>query len=109
MDEATTRSEREIGKKAMIRALLVSNWHQRLYFIIRSVIMGLISASVAFLIILFFGSISAKLEIGLGVFSFMFSLTVSRLLDVPIVKVTKLVLVLLNKHKNLRDFVLKHF
>lgn len=30
MDEASTRSERNVGKKAVIKALLVSTWHQRL-------------------------------------------------------------------------------
>jgi hypothetical protein len=109
MDEAPTRYERDVGKKAVIKALLVSTWHQRLYFIIRSAIMGLMSASVAFIFILFFGSISIRLEIGLGIFSFMLSLAVSRLFDVQIVKVTKLILVLLDNHKNIRDFVLKHF
>ena len=71
--------------------------------------MGLMSASVAFIFILIFGSISISLEIGLGIFSFVLSLAVSRLFDVQIVKVTKLVLMLLDNHKNIRDFVLKHF
>ena len=109
MDEAPTRSERDLGKKSLIKALLVSTWHQRLYFIIRSSIMGLMSASVAFIFILIFGSISISLEIGLGIFSFVLSLAVSRLFDVQIVKVTKLILMLLDNHKNIRDFVLKHF
>ena len=65
MDEASTRSERNVGKKAVIKALLVSTWHQRLYFIVRSAIMGLISASVTFVFIVVFGSINFTLEIGL--------------------------------------------
>jgi len=44
MDEATTRPERDVGKKAVIKALLISTWQQRLYFIIRSFIMGLLGA-----------------------------------------------------------------
>jgi hypothetical protein len=109
MDEASTRSERNVGKKAVIKALLVSTWHQRLYFIVRSAIMGLISASVTFVFIVVFGSIDFTLEIGLGVFSFVLSLAVSRLFDVQIVKITKIVLLFLGNHRGLRDFVLKHF
>ena len=109
MNEAPTRSERDVGKKAVIEALLLSTWHQRLYFIIRSVIMGILSASVTFLFILYFGSINIRLQVVLGMFTFVFSLAVSRLLDVQIVKVTKKVVAFLGNHKSLRDFVLNHF
>ena len=109
MDEAKTRSERDVGKKAVIKALLVSTYHQRLYFIIRSAIMSLISASITFGFIAVFGSIHFTLEIGIGIFSFVVSLTASRLFDVQIVKITKNILLFLGDHKGLRDFVLKHF
>jgi hypothetical protein len=93
----------------VIKALLVSTWHQRLYFIVRSAIMGLVTASIPFVFIAVFGSIDFTLEIGLGVFSFVVSLAVSRLFDVQIVKITKMVLLFLGNHRGLRDFVLKHF
>jgi hypothetical protein len=109
MDEAPTRSERDVGKKAVIKALLISTWLQRLYFVIRSLIMGILSASVTFLFILFLGSINIRLQIVLGMFTFVFSLAVSRLLDVQIVKDTKKVVAFLGNHKSLRDFVLNHF
>jgi hypothetical protein len=109
MDEASTQHERDVGKKAVIKALLLSTWHQRLYFIIRSCIMGILSASVTFLFILYFGSISIRLQVPLGIFTFVFSLAVSRLFDVPIVKATKRVVDFLGNHKRLRDFVLNHF
>ncbi len=109
VDEAPARPERDVGKKAVIKALLVSTWHQRLYFIIRSAIMGLVGASVTFLFILIFGSIGFTLEIVLGMFTFVLSLAVTRLFDVQLVKVTKLALEFLNDHEGLRDFVLKHF
>ena len=109
MDEAPTRPERDIGKKAVIRALLVSTWQQRLYFIIRSLIMGILGACVTFLFILCFGPINFRLQIVFGMFSFVFSLAVSRLLDLQIVKTTKMVVAFLGNHKSLRDFVLNHF
>jgi len=109
MNEAPTPPERDIGKKAVIKALLISTWLQRLYFIIRSLIMGVLGASVTFLFILCFGSINFRLQVVLGMFTFVFSLAVSRLLDVQIVKATKQIVAFLGNHKSLRDFVLNHF
>ena len=108
-EEAPTKRERDIGKKAVVEALLVSTWHTRLYFIIRSFIMGLLSASLTFLFVLIFHSITLTLEIPLGIFSFIFSLAVSRLLDVQIVKATKTITDYLSNHKSLRNFILNHF
>jgi hypothetical protein len=71
--------------------------------------MGILSASVTFLFILYFGSINIRLQVVLGMFTFVFSLAVSRLLDVQIVKATKKVVAFLSNHKSLRDFVLNHF
>jgi hypothetical protein len=108
-DEAPTMHERDIGKRAVVEALIVSTWHTRLYFIIRSFIMGLLSASLTFLFVLIFRAITLTLEIPLGIFSFVFSLAVSRLLDVPIVKATKSAVDYLSSHKGLKDFILSHF
>jgi hypothetical protein len=107
--EASTEHERDLGKRAVIEALIVSTWHTRLYFIIRSFIMGLMGASMAFFFVLIFHSLTLTLEIPLGIFSFVFSLVVSRLLDVPIVKVTKAITGYLSVHKGLRNFILNHF
>ena len=108
-EEAPTKQERNIGKKAVVEALLVSTWHTRLYFIIRSFIMGLLSASLTLVFVLIFHSITLALEIPLGIFSFVFSLAVSRLLDVQIVKATKAITDYLSTHNSLRSFILNHF
>ncbi len=108
-NEAQTPRERDVGKKAVVKALLVSTWHQRLYFIIRAFIMSILGASVTFLFILIFGSINFRLQIILGIFTFVFSLAVSRLLDVQIVKTTRAIVALLSDHKGIRDFILNHF
>ena len=108
-DEAPTKRERDIGKKAVVEALLVSTWHTRLYFIIRSFIMGLLGALLTFIFLLIFHRITLTLEIPLGIFSFLFTLAVSRLLDVQIVKTTKAITNYLVNHKSLRDFILNHF
>ncbi len=108
-DEAPTKHERDVGKRAVVEALLVSTWHTRLYFIIRSFIMGLLSASITFAFVLAFHSITLAVEIPLGIFSFVFSLAASRLLDVQIVRATRLIVSYLAGHKGIRDFVLNHF
>ena len=108
-EQAPTKRERDVGKKAVIEALLVSTWHTRLYFIIRSFIMGILSASITFTFVLIFHSITLALEIPLGIFSFIFSLAASRLLDVQIVKATRIIVNYLSSHRSLRDFVLNHF
>ena len=107
--EAPTSHERDVGKKAVVEALLLSTWHTRLYFIIRSLIMGLLGASLTFVSVLIFHSITLTLEIPLGIFSFVFSLAVSRLLDVQLVKATRIIVDYLGGHKSLRNFVLNHF
>ncbi len=108
-EEAPTKAERDVGKRAVVKALLVSTWHTRLYFIIRSFIMGIISASITFISVLIFHSITLAIEIPLGILSFVFSLAISRLLDVPIVRATRAVVDYLGKHEGLRNFVLSHF
>ncbi len=108
-EEAPTKRERDVGKKAVVEALLVSTWHTRLYFIIRSFIMGLLGALITFAFVLFFHSLTLALEIPVGIFSFVFSLAASRLLDVQIVRATKTLVDYLSGHKRLRDFVLNHF
>ena len=109
VDEAPTETQRNVGKQALAKALLLSVWHQRLYFIVRSVIMGLLGASLTLVFVLIFGSIDLVLEIPLGIFSFVFTLAMSRLLDVQIVKATRIIVDFLGNHKSLRDFVLGHF
>lgn len=109
VDEAPTDAERDLGKKALAEALLQSVWHQRLYFIVRSVMMGLLGALVTLTYLLLFHSLVLILEIPLGIFSFVFTLAVSRLFDVQIVKATRLIVDFLESHKSLMNFVLSHF
>ncbi len=109
MDSVSTRSERNVGKKALVEALLLSTWLQRLYFVIRSSIMGLLSATLSFSFILIFGSINFRLEIVLGIVSFVFALTLSRRFDKYIVTLTRGLIAALNSHRKLRAFLINHF
>jgi hypothetical protein len=102
-------TEREIGKRAIIKVLLLSTWLQRLYFIIRSFIMGQIGAVVTVLFILYFGSIDVVKGFFIGIFVFVFSLVITRLFDAQIVKATKKIVVFMAGHRAARDFIMNHF
>ena len=105
----TSGAESEIEKRAVIKVLLFSTWLQRLYFIIRSGIMGLIGAVVTSFIIMYFGTINVVGGIGIGTFVFVFSLFITRIFDLQIVMVTKRVVKFMANHKAVRDFLMNHF
>jgi hypothetical protein len=102
-------AENELEKRAVIKVLLFSTWLQRLYFIIRSFLMGLISAAVTYLIVWYLGSINVIESIIIGTFVFIFSLAMTRLFDTQITQVTKKIVELMTSHRAIRDFIMKHF
>ena len=94
-------------RRTMMTVLVESVQTQRLYFVVRSVIMSLISALIYFVVVLYFGTIDAVQAALLGVFVFVVALVVSRLFDKQIVKVSKKIIRFLNKYKRIRTFVLR--
>lgn len=108
MDDVPSQSERNVGKKALVKALLMATWLQRLYFVIRALIMSLLSAAITFAFIIVLGSINLPVEIVVGIFSFIFSLVVSRLFDEQMVKLTRNIIEFLSNHKAIRDFIINH-
>jgi hypothetical protein len=102
-------AECDIEKRAVIKVLLFSTWLQRLYFIIRSLLMGLISAAITYLIIWYLGSINLVEGIIIGTFVFVFSLFVTRLFDTQITQATKKIVEIMASHKTVRDFIMSHF
>ena len=80
---------------------------QRLYFVVRSVLMSLISALIYFVVVLYLGAIDAVQAAFLGVFVFVAALVVSRLFDKQIVHASKKIISYLNKHNRIKTFVLK--
>ncbi len=108
MDKASTKSERDRGKRALVQDLVLTTWLQRLYFIVRSFIMGLISAGISAIFLLYFGSINITLGLVLGIGGFVLSLVISRLFDAQIVKITTTIISFLSKHKALRNFIISH-
>ena len=108
MDKASTQSERNVDKLGVIKAMLLSAWLQRLYFVIRSLLMSILSALLYLSVILVIGSINLVSGIVLGIVSFVFSLVISRLFDRQIVSLTKYIITFLGKHQKLRDLVIDH-
>jgi hypothetical protein len=102
-------AEHDIERRAVIKVLLYSTWLQRLYFIIRSFIMGEIGGAVTFLFIWYVGSIDAIKGFEFGIFVFVFSLVITRLFDAQITKVTKKIVELMASHRTVRNFIMNHF
>ena len=98
-----------IEKQAVIQALLLSTWLQRLYFIIRSFFMTLLGAVIAFVYIMYFGKIDIYLMALLGLIIFVATLMITRLFDAQLVSATKHVVRWLGKYETLRDFIINHF
>ena len=94
-------------RRAMTTVLVESVHTQRLYFVVRSVLMSLIGALIYFIVVLYFGTIDAVQAAFLGVFVFIVALVVSRLFDRQIVKVLRKITNFLNKYRKIRTFVLK--
>ena len=102
-------TESEIEKKAVIKVLLFSTWLHRLYFIIRSYIMGLIGSVVTFVFIWYVGLINAITGYLFGIVVFALSLAITRLFDSQLTQATKKIVDLLANHRTIRDFIMKHF
>jgi len=98
-----------IEKQAVIQALLLSTWLQRLYFIIRSFFMTALGAIIAFVYIMYFGKIDIYLALIMGLIIFVATLMITRLFDAQIIRATKRVVQWLGKYDTIRDFIINHF
>lgn len=99
----------ERTQRTVIGVLVESVRIQRLYFVVRSVLLSLISGLIFFITVWYLGTIDLAQVVFLGIFVFVTALVVSRLFDKQIVKVSKKLVNFLNKHRRLRTFVLKKF
>ena len=108
LDSAQTGAERNIEKRAVIKVLLLSIWLQRLYFIIRSFIMGQVGLVLTFGVIAYYGSINLVTAAVLGLLVFVASLIITRLFDPQISLATKKIVGALASHRTVRDFIMNH-
>jgi ABC-type transport system involved in cytochrome bd biosynthesis fused ATPase/permease subunit len=107
-EEVVGADSQSVGTRGAMTAVIAESVRtQRLYFVVRSVLMSLISALIYFVVVLYLGAIDAVQAAFLGVFVFVVALVVSRLFDKQIVRASKKIISFLNKHKQLRTFVLK--
>jgi len=107
-EESADAGSQSAGARGAMTAVIAESVRtQRLYFVVRSVIMSLISALIYFSVVLYLGKIDAFQAAFLGVFVFVAALVVSRLFDRQIVRASKKIIQYLNKYRRIRKFVLK--
>ncbi|MCS7105699.1 MAG: hypothetical protein NZ942_00025 [Candidatus Aenigmarchaeota archaeon] len=82
---------------------------ERLYFIVRSYIMGCIGGVIFPAIVFVLGRINWVQSIIIGTFVYIVSLVISRVFEKQIDKVTKKILLRLSKHEKIKNFILRYF
>jgi hypothetical protein len=80
----------------------------RLYFIIRSWLMGQIGSVLFLTAVWILGSINFVQTVVLGTFVFVASLAISRLFESTIEKIVRKTINFLNKHTRIKKFILKY-
>jgi len=81
----------------------------KLYFIIRSWLMGQIGGIILYIAILILGSINFVQAIIVGIFGFIISLMISRYFEKYINKMTKKIMKFLNRYNRIENFIIKRF
>jgi hypothetical protein len=109
LNQITVEEERENIKREFAKAVSVSNQTQQLYFVFRSMIMSAIGALITFLIVWQLRTIDVMEEFVLGISTYAVCLFLSRLFDERIVNISKRIILYLEEHAKLRDFILKNF
>jgi len=99
----------ELHRNPVLRALLLSIWLQRLYFIIRAALMSLVGTVVTFAFVAIFGPLSFVRLIESGITGFVIALLVTRLFEVQIDAATRAIVRSLSSHARVRDLIMDHF
>ena len=107
--DASPKVRHDIEKRAIIKALLYSIWLQRLYFIIRSSIMGIMGTAITLPVVTLLGTINVYGVMALGICVFVISLLISRICDTQIMRATKNLVRHLAAREKIRNFVMDHF
>jgi hypothetical protein len=98
------------GRKDVITGVIANSVNlQRLYFIVRSSIMGGITGLLTYSIISLFKITDFFALVFLGIIVFFVSLAVSRIMDRPVVRISNLTILYLSRHKKIKDFILRRF
>ena len=106
---SAVEAELEKGsKKEIIKLLLAMGNLNKLYFIVRSGIMTLISGLAFLIATILLGTIGAFQVVIIGLLCFMVSLFISRLTDRLINRETNLIIGFLDKHESLKKNILRN-
>ncbi|MBI5872378.1 hypothetical protein HZB88_04840 [archaeon] len=81
----------------------------RLYFIIRSWLMGYVGAAILFITVFILGSINFIQTVIISTFAFFASLAISRLFDRQIGKIVRKILKFLDKNQKIKNLIVNHF
>ncbi|MGA1974988.1 MAG: hypothetical protein ABSG92_05070 [Conexivisphaerales archaeon] len=106
---ASLGEKTDVERRVIIKALLYSTRLQRLYFIVRASIMGLIGAAITIAATALLGTINVYEVMALGILSFVLSLIMSRYFDPQVVRATRSIISHLANHQGIRDFIMGHF
>ncbi len=109
LTQTAVQEKRENIKKEVSKAISVSNQTQRLYFVIRSMIMSVLGALITYVIIWHLGTVNVLQDLVIGVSTYTACLMASRLFDEKIVNISKRIVLLLGEHTKLRDFIVNNF
>ena len=107
--EQIAGTDGEERKEAVIRSLLIFTWTQRLYFIIRSALMGIMGAGMTAAIVLLVDKVDAIQVAVIGVISFIATLAITRTFDSQMTRSSKRIVLMLSHHRRLRAAILGHF
>jgi NhaP-type Na+/H+ or K+/H+ antiporter len=108
LNQMNVEEKRESIKEEFVKALLVSNQTQRLYFVVRSMIMSILGAIITLVVFWQLGTINVIEDFVLGIFTYAICLVLSRLFDKRIVNVSKKIIMHLGEHTKLRDFIVRN-
>jgi hypothetical protein len=108
LNRTNIEEERESIKKEIMKALFVSNSTQRIYFVVRSLMMTILGALITLAVFWELRTIDIIEDFVLGVSLYAISLILSRLFDTKIVNISKNILAYLGEHPKLRDFILRN-
>ena len=109
LNQTSADEERQSIRKDIMKALLVSNQTQRLYFVVRSMLMSIMGAIITLAIFWQLGTINLIEDFLLGISTYAICLVLSRLFDRKIVNISQRIIVRLGDHAKLRNFIVKNF
>lgn len=109
VEKAGMKPSCDLEKRAVIKALILSTWLQRMYFIIRSFLMGQIGVVISFSVVWYLEYIDVIQNFFLGVIIFISGLLITRLFDNEVTWITKKIVIYISRHKRIRNFVMNHF